>query len=83
MLLQHRVPLRPVIVAHQHGDLVETHAGGLAAEDHRDAYEVVIAIEPSIRAVALWLEQSDSLPMAEHVCFQAESGRSFTDGAQI
>ncbi len=83
VLLQHFVAFGSVIVGEQNRDLVQAHAGGLAAEDHGNAYEVVVVVQPTIGAVALWLEQSDALPVAEYVSLEPESGRCVADGAQI
>ena len=83
VLLQHGMAFGSVVVVDQHGDLVEAHAGGLAAEDHRDAYEIVVAVEPTVGAVALGLQQSHALPVTEHVGVETESGRGLADGAQL
>ena len=83
VLLEHCVTLASEVVRHQHGDLLETHAGSLAPQDDRDAYEVVIVVQPTIGAVALRLEQPDGLPVAEHVGLEAEPGSCLSDGAKI
>lgn len=64
MLLEHGVALRTVVVGDQHSDLLEAHPGGLAAQDDGNAYEVVVAIQPTVGSVPLGLQQTDALPVA-------------------
>ncbi len=63
MLLEHGVTPGTVVIIEQHHDLIQTHTGSLAAQDHRDPHHVVIAVEATIRAIASGMQEADILPV--------------------
>ncbi|MDR7087321.1 hypothetical protein J2X11_002160 [Aeromicrobium panaciterrae] len=79
MLLKYGMPLRPVVVRDQHSDLLEAHTGSFAPQNDRNAYEVVVAVEASVRTVTFRFEKPNGLPMAKNVGFEPKTGGSFAD----
>jgi hypothetical protein len=78
MGLEHAMSLRRLLVQ-KDADLIEAHAGGLAAHDHADSDEIVVGEEAAAGGIAVGVKQRHVLPMAQHVGRKVESRRRIAD----
>ena len=78
MALEHAVPLGRLLIE-EHPDLLQAHAGGLAAHDDSDAHQVVVGIATPVATVPIGAQQPDALPVPQHVSGQVEPGRGIPD----